>query len=85
MRNSPPGATPMSADVPPTSSVITLGWPTCRPTSMPAISAPTGPDSSSEAGRLRASATGTMPPADVIKFRSAPKPSSVSADASRSR
>ena len=66
IRTWPSGATPMSADVPPTSRVITcrlpLPWPALTPASSPAA----GPDISSDTGRRIAASAVTIPPPDVI-------------------
>ena len=83
MRISPFGATPMSAEVPPTSSVITSGARFRGPASIPAISAPTGPDSSRLTGLRSASAGATMPPLEVIRRSCAGTPACSSAVAKR--
>ncbi len=67
MRTSPLGATPMSADVPPTSSEMTLGVPAVRPTQMPPIRPATGPENSVETGFSAALSAVITPPAEVIR------------------
>ena len=84
MRSSPPGATPMSAEVPPMSSVITFSWPAIRPAQMPPIRPATGPDMSSETGRALAERAPTVPPLDCMSWTSLRKPASRMASANRS-
>ena len=83
MRSCPPAATPMSADVPPMSSVTTFSWPAIRPAQMPPTRPATGPDMSRFTGRSRADSTVAMPPDDCISWTSRVKPVSRSASSKR--
>ena len=74
MRTSPPGATPMSADVPPTSRLITPGAPAARPAQMPPISPAIGPEKSVETGLSVALCSVSTPPDELIRCSSASKP-----------
>ena len=66
MRSWPPAATPMSADVPPMSSVTTLSKPATRPAQMPPMSPATGPDMRRLTGRCATDSTVAIPPEDCI-------------------
>ena len=83
MRSCPAAATPMSAEVPPMSSVTTFSWPAIVPAQMPPIRPATGPDMSRLTGRCVAEATVAMPPADCISCTSRSKPASRSASSNR--
>ena len=78
MRSRPSWARPMSADVPPTSSVITLSKPACRPAQMPPTTPATGPDMSSVTGRLIAASAVATPDAEVIRCSPVRTPSASS-------
>ena len=67
MRSLPPCASPMSAEVPPTSSVITFSKPAWRPTQMPPTTPATGPDMSRFTGRSTAPCAVTTPLAELIR------------------
>ena len=69
MRRAPPCASPMSADVPPTSRVMTLSKPAWRPTQMPPTTPATGPDMSRLTGRAIAPCAVDTPLADVMRCR----------------
>ena len=77
MRSFPSCASPMSADVPPTSSVITFACPASRPAQMPPTTPATGPDMSRLTGRFAAASAVATPDADVIRCRPVRTPSSV--------
>jgi hypothetical protein len=83
MRSSPPAATPMSAEVPPMSSVTTFSCPDRRPAQMPPISPATGPDMSRLTGRAVADSTLAMPPEDCMSRASWANPSARSASSKR--
>ena len=65
MRSLPSCARPMSADVPPTSSVITFGSPATRPAQMPPTTPAIGPDINRLTGRVLA-ACGVATPAALV-------------------
>ena len=83
MRSWPPAATPMSAEVPPMSSVTTFSKPAIRPAQMPPISPATGPDMSRLTGRCAADSTVAMPPEDCISWTPCAKPASRIASSKR--
>jgi hypothetical protein len=58
----------MSADVPPTSSVITFCSPACRPVQMPPTTPAMGPDMSRLTGFSIAPCGVATPAADVIRW-----------------
>ncbi len=85
MRNRPPGATPMSAEVPPTSSVITFSVPAARPIQMPPTIPAAGPDMRSDIGRPIAPSTVTTPPFEAIRWNSVSGASAAIASRIRAR
>ena len=68
MRSLPSCARPMSAEVPPTSSVITLFSPDCRPVQMPPTTPAIGPDMSRLTGFSMAPSGVATPAAEVIRW-----------------
>ena len=84
-RGRPSSTTAMSALVPPTSSVMTFGKP-ARPATYAAPMTPdAGPESSVAAARVRAAATGMMPPLDFVTYGMAGAPRAASACSKPSR
>ena len=83
MRRRPSWARPMSADVPPTSSVITFSNPACLPAQMPPTTPATGPDMSRLTGRATAASAVATPEADVIRWTPVLTPSRASSSFSR--
>ena len=83
MRRRPSCARPMSADVPPTSSVITFSNPACLPAQMPPTTPATGPDMSRLTGRSTAASAVATPDADVIRWTPVRTPSRVSSSCRR--
>jgi len=69
MRSRPSWARPMSAEVPPTSRVITLSKPACLPAQMPPTTPATGPDMSRLTGRATAASGVATPLAEVIRWK----------------
>ncbi len=71
----------MSADVPPTSSEMTLGMPAVRPTQIPPMRPATGPEKSVDTGFSAALSAVITPPAEVMRCNSPAKPRSCIAPA----
>ena len=84
MRSRPSCARPMSADVPPTSSVMTFGSPDTRPAQMPPTTPAMGPDMSRLTGRWIAPSGVATPASEVIRWMPVETPMPRSAASKRS-